>query len=257
MPANFWFGDGPKAFEKVDVPPGAVEALTDSMLPPGEDRIPVLKFTKKAETSPAARVTPSDLVLARAPGSGAGLSAATLAGIIHKQFPQLPVLGVAEAVLAGLPETSGTEMRAALTGYGIPGPDAQGAVNILYPASVTIQSTQPWQATGVSVTGTQVTSIACSGTWTANPATGNYGPAGDPRSRAQQGYALPGAAEGAMTGRVGGNPPFLVGSSAVVPAGQSGMLFLCINDDLDSRYGAGLADNSGSLLAVITTKAIA
>lgn len=57
---------------------------------------------------------------------------------------------------------------------------------------------------------------------------------------------------GALIGQVGTNAPFLIGDGPVTtPAGQSGALKLCINDDLNALYGAGLADNIGSLLVRI------
>jgi hypothetical protein len=39
----------------------------------------------------------------------------------------------------------------------------------------------------------------------------------------------------------------MVGNQVQLPRGQQGELQLCINDDLDGRYGAGLSDNLGSL----------
>jgi len=57
---------------------------------------------------------------------------------------------------------------------------------------------------------------------------------------------------GALVGRVGSGPVFLVGDSAKTPSGQSGRLYLCINDDLNHLYGAGLADNSGSITVQIS-----
>jgi hypothetical protein len=59
---------------------------------------------------------------------------------------------------------------------------------------------------------------------------------------------LPGAAEGALIGRVGnGGKPFLVGDLAQVPGDQQGELQLCINDDLTGQHGSGLKDNTGAL----------
>lgn len=183
----------------------------------------------------------------------AGITAAELALIIHTQFPSASVLEVAQAVLQGLPNTSSATMYAALVGAGFAAVDANGAVNILFPVTVTIQSTRPWQATGMTVTGTQTTAIACSGSWTSNPAIGLCGPNGDSAWIAPTQYTLEGAPEGAMIGQVGINPPFLVGASGIAPAGQSGMLSLCINDDLEGVYGAGLKDNVGTMRVVVST----
>lgn len=90
--------------------------------------------------------------------------------------------------------------------------------------------------------------VCTGGQWTANPATGMVGAAGNPRLIAKPGYALPGQPEGALIGRIGNSGvPFLVGNQVQLPRGQQGELQLCINDDLDGRYGAGLSDNLGSL----------
>lgn len=212
-----------------------------------------------AETAAAdssASIEAADLSEALADVFGDGLTPAELASIIHAQYPDLPALGVAQAVQAGLPSTSQADMYNALTGCGFAASDAQGAVNILYPATVTVQSNQTWQSTGVNVTGQQVTTLTfASGSWTANPENGMCGPDGDPDFTAKSGYTLPGAAEGAMIGQVGSNPPFLVGSSQTAPSGQSGMLSLCINDDLNGIYGLGLVDNQGTMTFTITTTA--
>ena len=57
---------------------------------------------------------------------------------------------------------------------------------------------------------------------------------------------------GALVGRVG-DQVFLVGiGPTVVPNNLSGELELCINDDLNRIYGAGLTDNIGSVSVQIT-----
>ncbi|MGY4526846.1 GMC family oxidoreductase [Pseudomonas sp. TE21394] len=115
--------------------------------------------------------------------------------------------------------------------------------------TVQVQANQAWQGTGVQVNGQSWQLAVCTGgQWTANPATGMVGAAGNPGLIAKPGYTLPGQPEGALIGRIGNSgAPFLVGNQAQLPRGQQGELQLCINDDLDGRYGAGLRDNLGSL----------
>lgn len=118
---------------------------------------------------------------------------------------------------------------------------------------VQVVSTQPWQDTGVTVqSGSPVTISYKSGQWTADPNTNNgnlYGANGCPGIIVtQSGYPVQNVNMGALIGQVGTNAPFLIGNGPVTtPAGQSGALKLCINDDLNAEYGAGLADNIGSL----------
>jgi glucose dehydrogenase len=110
-----------------------------------------------------------------------------------------------------------------------------------------------WGGTGINLDhGDHVTVTLVSGSWTANPATGRVGPAGNPGYIAKPGYTLPGAHEGALIGRVGpsGSPFLVVVGTAFVA--EAGALFLCINDDLNDRYGVGFADNAGALVLNVT-----
>ncbi|MBF4472411.1 MULTISPECIES: heme-binding protein [Flavobacterium] len=116
-----------------------------------------------------------------------------------------------------------------------------------------VNAKQPWQETGVTVQpGSQVTVSYSSGQWTADPETngGNlYGADGCPGIIVtQSGYPIQNVNMGSLIGQVGSNAPFYIGNGPVTtPAGESGALKLCINDDLNGEYGAGLTDNIGSL----------
>ena len=202
-------------------------------------------------------ITPESLAQALEQVFPGSLTPAELAQIIHVQFPDLPALGVAEAVLIGLPGTGRADMLAALVGAGLLTNDSQGAVNILYPITIAIQANQAWTETSVILTGQQVTHLTfVGGFWCSNPGDGTTGPDGYPQfPSAKPGYTLPGVPEGAMIGRVGNNAPFLVGSAYIMRSGQTGPLSLCINDDLDGRYGMGLRDNFGALTFTIRTTA--
>lgn len=121
--------------------------------------------------------------------------------------------------------------------------------NELKASTVTVQANQPWQGTGVQLNGISAQLVRyVSGRWSASPAGGMVDGRGNPVYIAKSGYTLPGASEGALIGRVGSaGTPFLIGDLAQIPAGQQGELQLCINDDLDGRYGVGLQDNQGAL----------
>ena len=123
----------------------------------------------------------------------------------------------------------------------------------------TVQSKLAWQDTGINIaSGTTVTITYKSGAWTSNPNDSGgelFNAAGNPNYIATQpGYTLDGAAEGALIGRIGASgQPFLVGNGpTVTPANQSGNLELCINDDLNGLYGAGLTDNIGTVTVKIS-----
>jgi hypothetical protein len=118
---------------------------------------------------------------------------------------------------------------------------------------VPVNANQAWQNTGVAVQpGNTITISYESGLWTADPQTNNgnlYDANGCPGIIVtQSGYPIQNVNMGALIGQVGNNASFFIGNGPVTtPAGQSGPLKLCINDDLNAEYGAGLADNIGSL----------
>jgi len=122
-------------------------------------------------------------------------------------------------------------------------------------APVTVEANVSWQNTGVYISATETGSITYKdGLWTANPNdnSGNlYNAAGNPNYiDAKSGYTLPGVNEGALIGKVG-DSIFLIGESVSIPVGVSGVIELCINDDLTGEYGAGLTDNKGSIEVTI------
>ena len=121
--------------------------------------------------------------------------------------------------------------------------------NDLKAVTMQVQANKAWQGTGVQVNGLVPRLVRyVSGLWCASPQGGNVDGNGGSRHISYDSYTLPGAAEGALIGRVGnGGTPFLVGDLAQVPNGQQGELQLCINDDLTGHYGAGLTDNTGAL----------
>ncbi|WLI40326.1 GMC family oxidoreductase [Pseudomonas hefeiensis] len=121
--------------------------------------------------------------------------------------------------------------------------------NDLRAVTMQVQSNVAWQGTGVQVNAEIPRLVRyISGQWCASPQGGNVDGNGGSRHIDYSSYALPGAAEGALIGRVGnGGKPFLVGDLGQVPGDQQGELQLCINDDLTGQHGSGLKDNTGAL----------
>lgn len=185
-----------------------------------------------------------------------GFDVNEIALALHDSYPSLAPLDTGTILLDPLvyPATPRPGLVAALVAAGYPSADSALAANILFPVAVTVQSNQRWQSSGFDVAGSQTTSIAyVSGRWTANPANGMCDGNGQGGLVARQYYTLPGALEGALVGRIG-SKIFLVGNYMTVPADLSGALELCINDDLDGRYGAGVTDNQGSLVIQVSAK---
>ncbi len=120
---------------------------------------------------------------------------------------------------------------------------------------VTVEANIAWQNTGINISADETGTISyLDGLWTANPNDNGgklYNAAGNPTYiNAKPGYTLPNVNEGALIGKVGSNV-FLIGEKASIPAGVSGVIELCINDDLTGEYGAGLTDNQGSITVTI------
>ena len=119
------------------------------------------------------------------------------------------------------------------------------------PADFHIEAKKSWQRTGITMNPeTKATITYVDGTWTANPNDNGgqlYNAAGNPTYiNAKPGYTMENKNEGSLIGRVG-QQVFFIGMGATTPPGLSGELELCINDDLNGIYGAGLTDNKGSV----------
>lgn len=118
----------------------------------------------------------------------------------------------------------------------------------------TVNAGQLWQSSGITVQAHEKVSVRYkSGRWTANPSTGMVDANGNSRYNAKSGYALPGAKEGALIGKIG-NSAFLLGNSGQVPQNLTGELFYVINDDVSAAYGSGFRDNSGTINVDITVE---
>jgi hypothetical protein len=139
-------------------------------------------------------------------------------------------------------------IRGALTYAGYEKDGIEDAILIIFSITVTVDSRLPFQDELVSVSPSRLVTIEyVSGRWTMNPAEGYCDAGGIKRLIAKPGYALEGAPEGAMIGKIG-DDVFLVGLRAESPKGTSGKLSLCPNDDLYKQYGRGLDDNDGKIV---------
>lgn len=109
----------------------------------------------------------------------------------------------------------------------LPGCAANSAV------TTTVPATADWHPTGITVAHGDTIKITASGQWT-HGHEGNmghaprYGPEG--WDKLDQQLVLPGALVGALVGRIGDGPPFLVGARFKLTASRSGELFLGINE---------------------------
>lgn len=122
------------------------------------------------------------------------------------------------------------------------------------PPEFLVDSKKSWQSTGMNVTGGEIITYQ-GGKWTANPGDNSgilYDASGNPTFiDTPTGYTMPGQNMGMLVGMVGG-AMFAIGNKGNVPSNLSGVLELCINDDLNGLYGAGLTDNVGSVRVLVS-----
>lgn len=146
------------------------------------------------------------------------------------------------------PETKVDDLKAILLDCGYKKEDVELALRYLYPIYIKVKATEKWYDTGIKLGKNEMAIIKyISGTWTANLANGMCKADGDFRHKAKIGYTMPGENEGALIAKLEDEKNvFLVGLKKEI-VGVNKNLYLCINDDLDKRYGAGLDDNKGEL----------
>ena len=151
------------------------------------------------------------------------------------------ILGLAAALSACAPVPP-VQPTTLLQSTPTPVPSTGESQSIILPAN------QGWQSLSIFVREGQEFEITATGAWNhdaADPAFANlYSPAGvdvfDPEA------VLPSAKIGTLLGRIGNNPPFVIGEHARLTADYSGHLWLGINDHPDT-----FSDNLGELEVTI------
>ena len=127
--------------------------------------------------------------------------------------------------------------------------------------TIVVDSRVLWTKTGITVGGNFVRVEVISGQWTANPATGLYGPHGHPHLVAKPGYAGPHMPEGCLLlkYRQKGDVilwyktgPVDINTTPPTESIYHSELLLACNDDANNQYGSGYKDNQGSLTVKIT-----
>ncbi len=111
--------------------------------------------------------------------------------------------------------------------------------------TVMIRAYYSWQDTGITVKAGEKVSVAVMGEWSNQKDGDLYGPGGN--GNLDPSDIMPSAPVGAMLGRIGDSPPFLVGDHTDFTARVSGTLWLVMND----WPGSGHNDNRGRVDAVI------
>ena len=148
---------------------------------------------------------------------------------------------------AGYSELTKEQIRDILSRLNYNEKEIQYACQFMGPTEFEVNAKLPWQKTGIYIRPwNQIQIKHISGKWVFNPELQSCGPEGNRGLFAKYGYALPGSPEGALIGKVG-EYKFNAGATNTICIDEEGELEFVINDDLDSGYGAGLRDNSGSI----------
>jgi len=198
------------------------------------DTYPVITFTNPAVTAEVTKVMEN--VYYAVPGNSMPNNNTAIFFILRVDQSTTP------GVIGGAITNAGQSTQSALP-------------SMLVVSPVTIEANVAWQNTGINISATETATINYQdGLWTANPNVNNgnlYDGAGNPANiSAKAGYTLEGENEGALIGKVGDNI-FLIADGVTIPAEVSGVIELCINDDLSGEYGAGLTDNLGYITVTI------
>jgi len=122
-----------------------------------------------------------------------------------------------------------------------PVPTAQEAAAM---AAQRVQANQGWQTTYLFIHPGDKLDVTASGAWSHAPSEAAFGPGGV--NRTDPDALLASAPLGSLLGRIGDNPPFLIGEHLTLTSEQQGELWFSINERPDQ-----LLDNSGWLAVTI------
>lgn len=176
------------------------------------------------------------------------MDAEGIAYAMHKISGEYPAVTVGAILLNEriYPKTTKEEMQQILKKV-FPQEDIQKAVQILYPAYVTVDARIYWYDTGVDIDSDELLTVTYKGgLWNINPSQPSCDGDGI-RIIAKPGYALPGRNEGCLVGKIGNGDPEYIGNHSTFLGLRKGRLYLAANDDIHQRYGAGYKDNSGNI----------
>ena len=111
--------------------------------------------------------------------------------------------------------------------------------------AITVQATQPWTSTGITVRRGQTITFQTTGeVQLSGDANDIATPDGSKSARYAANAQMKQVLAGALIGRIGNGAPFAIGNQPTIVAPASGVLFLGVNDD-------GFADNKGSFQVVV------
>lgn len=108
--------------------------------------------------------------------------------------------------------------------------------------TVNVSSTTRWEDTGIRIEKNSKITITASGRWKSDPSIDATDPNGHSSPLISDNAPMKGVNHGALVGRIGDSPAFLIGDETTFTSMYSGTLQLMINDEYHFLY-----DNSGAL----------
>jgi hypothetical protein len=177
------------------------------------------------------------------------------------RFPGCAFAGLAKVRIEGLKEKLAAVVASpSPPAAGPPAAPAGPRVASLGPIQATVEAKEGWQPTEINIVSPGTIEFRTAGKWSFNPRAPLVDANGhaqlSTRGRPEYAFNGDGGREGQLIGRIGYGEPFIVGvqSSHTIGKGETGTLYLVINDDLYSRVGQGLNDNSGKLVVNVRAR---
>lgn len=153
------------------------------------------------------------------------------------------------------PDTSRENMLAILKET-FPDENIEKAIQILYPTTIRVLASIPWNDTGIIIEQDEYVQIEyLSGRWSVNPQWGFCSADGNRSLIAKPGYLLPGESEGCLVAKIESSSNIIrkIGLKEALPKAD-GRLYLGANDDINAQYGVGYKDNFGEIQVVVRKK---
>lgn len=174
-----------------------------------------------------------------------------LAHKLYEKFSNIKALELCTVLLDQeiFPNTKIEEMRNILFSCGYTRDEIDLALRYSYAIYITVKATEKWHDTGILLGKNELVKIRyLSGEWLSNPLNGLCDANGTDGHKGLPYYTMEGANDGALIGKLV-DEVFLVGKEKDVDfdIDYKKHLYLCINDDIDKKYGCGLDDNKGEL----------
>jgi hypothetical protein len=111
--------------------------------------------------------------------------------------------------------------------------------------AITVQATQPWTSTGITVRKGQTLTFQTTGEVQLSADAADVAtPDGTKNARYAANAPLKQVLAGALIGRIGNGTPFAIGNQPTIVAPASGVLYLGVNDD-------GFTDNTGNFQVIV------